>query len=236
MKKLLTLSLIASFLVFATTVSAGIGIIPLAGVNMGSWSFDPELGDDTTVSMGMGIAGGAGVQIGLGIMAVEIDMLYAQKGTKIQSEYSYEALVGFDASWNPIYETQDIVSDDTTVFNYLCIPILVKAVLPAGPANIIIGAGPEIGLFLSGKASGTTSINGEDIAELEYTDEEVEKESVNSMDLGLAISVGAEISGVVLDVRYVLGLSNLVPDDQGGDIFTVKNNSIQILLGYKIGL
>ena len=90
--------------------------------------------------------------------------------------------------------------------NYLRIPIMAKFFVAEG---FNLQAGPELA-FKAG---------GDDII----------KDSVKSMDYGLGLGVGYEMSsGLMFDARYNLGLANI--SDAGG---SVKNTSFQIGLGYR---
>jgi len=90
--------------------------------------------------------------------------------------------------------------------NYLRIPIMAKYYVAEG---FSLQAGPEIA-FKAG---------GDDII----------KDAVKSMDYGLGIGAGYELSsGLMFDARYNLGLNNI--SDVGG---SVKNVSFNIGLGYR---
>ena len=91
--------------------------------------------------------------------------------------------------------------------NYLRIPIMAKYYVANG---FNLQAGPEVAF----KAGGDDSI----------------KDSVKSVDFGLGIGAGYELSsGLMFDARYNLGLNNI--DNSGSG--TVKNVSFNIGLGYR---
>ena len=91
--------------------------------------------------------------------------------------------------------------------NYLRIPIMAKYYVANG---FNLQAGPEVAF----KAGGDNSI----------------KDSVKSLDFGLGIGAGYELSsGLMFDARYNLGLANII-DVSGAN---VKNVSFNIGLGYR---
>lgn len=66
-------------------------------------------------------------------------------------------------------------------------------------------------------------------AEDDFTDE-----AIKSMDFGLGIGAGYELPmGLMFDVRYNLGLSNIAEEDVFGDGVEIKNTGIQLGLGYR---
>lgn len=110
--------------------------------------------------------------------------------------------------------------DDADVsykFNYIQIPVLAKYRLGNGEKRFTIFAGPSLGLLMSAKAS--------------YEGESVDiKDSFNGTDFSGVFGVGAEIDKFQVDVRYDLGLSNILKD--APDDFSYKNNGVYLTLGY----
>jgi opacity protein-like surface antigen len=91
--------------------------------------------------------------------------------------------------------------------NYLRIPIMAKYYVADG---LSLQAGPELAF----KAGGDDTV----------------KDSAKSMDYGLGIGAGYELTnGLMFDARYNLGLNNI--DNTG--FGTVKNVSFNIGLGYR---
>jgi len=212
MKKLFIL-LVSTIIVLygMPSMATTIGLMPKVGLNLANMSLDPEVETpfEKSMKLKLGIVGGLGAEIGLGTLAVEADLLYSQKGLNIKGE------------------VLTVKIDYTTKIDYLAIPIIGKAVLPAGTMNIFIGAGPEIGMLLSAKE--TTKIEGVGESSEETTDV---KDDFESTDLGLVIAGGVEISNLIIEARYVLGLSDIAKDKEQ----KAKNSTISILVGYKFGL
>jgi len=98
-------------------------------------------------------------------------------------------------------------------FNYINIPVILKLYTVAG---INLQVGPQFG-FLS-----KAEINGENM-----------KDSFKGSDLSLGIGAGWDLPfGLTIDARYNLGLSKI--DDNDPNYEAVKNQVIQVSLGYKI--
>lgn len=100
--------------------------------------------------------------------------------------------------------------------SYISLPVMLKF----NPAPIFnVQVGPQFGFLMSAKAE----------------DEDV-KDGYKGLDLGAAIGAGVDLPmGLSFTARYVLGLSNIADsgDDDGEDV-TVKNNVLQISIGYKL--
>lgn len=109
--------------------------------------------------------------------------------------------------------------ESTTKLNYLSLPVLVRYNFTE---NISLQAGPQLGFLLSAKG------------EVDGTSEDI-KDSFKGLDLGAAIGLGVDFGPFNGGLRYVLGLANTSDesDPDGGD-FTVKNNSLQIFVGYRL--
>lgn len=93
--------------------------------------------------------------------------------------------------------------------SYLRIPIMAKYYVMEG---LSLQAGPEIAFKIG-------------------TEEDALDEVTKSMDFGLGLGAGYELSnGLMFDARYNLGLQNIY--DGEGD-FEIKNTGLQIGLGYR---
>lgn len=103
--------------------------------------------------------------------------------------------------------------------NYLSLPILVRY----NPVDIFnIHAGPQLGFLMSAKYES----DGES---------EDAKESYKGLDLGLGIGAGVDLPmGIGLTARYVLGLANVAEAQEEGADGTMKNNTFQIAVSYKL--
>ena len=97
-------------------------------------------------------------------------------------------------------------------FDYINIPVMLKLYTIAG---INLQVGPQFG-FLS-----RAEIDGDNV-----------KSSFKGSDLSLGIGAGWDLPfGLTIDARYNLGLSKI---DDSPAMETIKNQVIQVSLGYKI--
>ncbi len=139
----------------------------------------------------------------------------------IQAELLYNA-VGYKYSddYNMAQKQASIATvDQTFKIDYLSIPILAKYYVADG---FSLQAGPQVGFLLA--ANVELELDGE-------TETNDFKDNMESLDFGLGFGFGYKIeTGLFADARYVLGLANLAKDE--GEDFTVKNNVIQVSVGY----
>lgn len=100
---------------------------------------------------------------------------------------------------------------DKASLSYLRIPLMAKYYVMEG---LSLQAGPEVAFKIA--------------AEDDFLDE-----STKSIDFGLGIGAGYELSnGLMFDLRYNLGLSSIFEEVDGED-FSVQNAGFQIGLGYR---
>lgn len=84
-------------------------------------------------------------------------------------------------------------------------------------------AGPQVSFLLSAKNKGDLNFDGDS----ESYDEDI-KDDLKGTDFGLNFGAAYSFAKLNVTFRYSLGLSNIADD---GDL---KNNNIQISLGYKL--
>ena len=102
-----------------------------------------------------------------------------------------------------------LFDDATSTLNYLELPLLVK--LNFGEeAKFFVMAGPSIGYLLG---ENTVDENGDEIV--------IDLDDYNRLDLGAHLGAGFGVGPVVIDVRYLLGVSNFAKDV---DNTTIHNN------------
>ena len=92
--------------------------------------------------------------------------------------------------------------------NYLNFPLVAK--LHLGPINL--QGGLQYGILLSAKFDGTDN-----------------KSEFNSADFGIPLGIGFDISKLMLEARYVIGVANI----SSQDIVTLSNNVLMISAGVK---
>jgi hypothetical protein len=111
---------------------------------------------------------------------------------------------------------------------YVQVPVNVVYHFPAGIGNAFVGAGPFVGVGLSGKAtakSGGTSISDD----INFGDG---PEDFKRTEFGLNGIAGIEFDGgFLIGINYDLGLSDITNDN--GDSGALKNRVFGISVGYK---
>ena len=118
-------------------------------------------------------------------------------------------------------------SDASLNLSYLEIPVLAKVKFGSDAAKFYAIAGPSIGIAIGGTdkdASGSEDLKfGSDTGQFKRT------------DFGLQFGAGVNIKNFIIDVRYGLGLSNIinVPSGASGSL---KNRAIGITVGYAFPL
>ena len=92
----------------------------------------------------------------------------------------------------------------TATLNYLELPLLIKANF-GETAKFFVMGGPSIGYLLSGRS---VDDNG--------NEDDIDFDEWNRLELGAHLGAGIGVGPLVIDVRYLLGISNLandLPDD-----------------------
>lgn len=193
-------------LALASTAQAQIALGIRGGYNSSKISVSV---DGTSIDEGFGSLSGfhAGADLTIGfspMFGIQAGGVYSQKGAKAED---FDAKVAVD---------------------YIDVPVLFVVSVPT-EGNIT----PR--LFAGGVASFKMSCKLKAAGEsLDCTDDDIGtlKSSYFSALFGAGIKFGVGPGGLVLDLGYQLGLTNLVE----GDIETVKANVIQASLGYQFPL
>jgi len=177
---------------------------PRLGFNFASMSFDP---DPTVQTPGLSKGGRFGVLFGgvadmefAKMFEAELGILYTMKG----ASFDYPAAQ----------------ASETVKFNELNIPILFKVkFLPGNKIRPYAFLGPNLGIVATAGATITQQGQTQDV---DYKNPPAGTVQASSIDFALEFGGGVEFMltrniGLVGDVRYSLGLSNLVsaPNTQG---------------------
>lgn len=96
--------------------------------------------------------------------------------------------------------------------NYLTLPVFLRYNVTD---NFHFLVGPQFGVVVAAKDD-----TGADI-----------KDQINSSDFGVVPGVGVDIGPFNAGLRYSLGLSNI---DKNASGYTIKNNIVQIVVGYRL--
>ncbi|MCB4797553.1 porin family protein [Neotamlana laminarinivorans] len=174
-----------------------------AGLNIASLGGDIE---DYDSKLGFNIGAVAEIPVGEKF-AIQPELLFSTQGAKLEesgTDYSYE---------------------DKLKLNYLNIPVMAKFYVAEG---FSIQAGPQIGFLVKAESEYEEVYNGETFS----GDEDI-KDYLKSVDFGLNFGLGYQLSsGIFIDGRYNLGLSN-INDQDDADEFEITNGVIQFSVGYK---
>lgn len=180
------------------------------GLNMGTISYDPDpFGAGVTKSGKIGFAVGADAEIGFANMFyVSLQPRFIMKGNKFEQGSAKL----------------------TRSINELELPLHFRVKFLKSPVRPYAFVGPNIGIVLSGndKYEGTQNDGEVDI-----------KDQISSTDFALDFGGGVEYwvaSQVAItgDLRYSLGLSNLIKNPAGNA--TAKSQGFQIIFGVLFGL
>ncbi|MBP7792487.1 MAG: outer membrane beta-barrel protein [Candidatus Goldbacteria bacterium] len=185
-----------------------------AGLNLANLTGDDVAKD---ADMLMGFCGGAFVSYAFTPwFSLQPEVLYSQKGTSYEyasSESDYQS----KESWN---------------LNYVEIPVLAKFSIPTGSAfTPVIYAGPAISIKTGASIYNEKTISG--ITEKKTVNI---SEVINSTDFSLVAGAGVEIKvgpgAITLEVRYDMGLTTIINNNDNPVKIDVKTTAIAILAGY----
>jgi len=192
----------------------GLGV--RAGLSFNNLSLDPDLAAGTTKSSRTGFKFGAMAEIGFTPMIA------------IQIEPMFVTGAGSQAS--------TANGQETIKLSFIEIPILLKFKIPiSGPVTPYIFAGPNF-VFIS-SANDLTEPKGQASTETDL------KDYTSSFNFALDFGAGAgfkiaPLTVIMLDIRYSLGLSNIL-NDKGKQAFVLtsaKTTAFQIVAGVMFGL
>jgi hypothetical protein len=218
MKKFFPLFLLAILLIFISDIKAQttFSLGARAGINFANASVDPEI-SKTNKSSRTGFKFGALAEIGfIPMLALQIEPMYATGGTEITGPIQYT--------------NNDKI---TYKLSYLEIPILLKVKIPIKKSSFVPYAflGPNVAFIMSSKLLFEAPGVGSSETDM--------KDYSSSVSLGLDFGGGGSYkitpsTTVMLDVRYSLGLSNIL-NDKGKQYFgndqSIKPNGLQIVAG-----
>jgi hypothetical protein len=207
MKQLLKVSLFVAVCAFTTTAFAQISFGVKAGLNLANVITDD---DEVDPKMSPSFQVGAVVEIGLTeSIALQTGLSLQGKGFKVEEEFLGET---FKSTANPLY---------------LQVPahILYKG------SGFFVGVGPYVGYGVAGKFK--TEIAGESDSEnINFGNDD--DADWKGLDFGVGAQAGVSLGAIRIGAGYDLGLSNVVPGDDGDEL-TVKNGVINVFATYMFG-
>lgn len=190
-------AIICSFcFLYITTVSAQAKFGFRAGVNITNQEFKQgDLHIKPNSKFGLDLAFIADFPLGT-VVSFAPELHWLQKGFEVKD---------LEVEVNG----QPYLVDLTSTLNYLELPLLVK--FNFGETNkFFVMAGPSIGYMFSDntKDGAGNNIEFEDILKLTgSTDEDISR-----VELGAHLGAGVGLGPVIIDIRYILGISNLAKD------------------------
>ena len=129
--------------------------------------------------------------------------------------------------------------DNKLIINWLELPILAKARFGS---DVGFGGGvffgPSIGYGLSGKSTGTstTTINGKSTTTSDSDDVNFKDDEHSRADFALNLGGEVNYGGIFLDIRYQIGLTNMVTNTNNavstGDI-SARTRGLAFTAGYR---
>ena len=217
MKKIFVLILAAILIVASSNIQAQthISVGARAGLNIANFSFDPDVATGVTKSSRTGFKFGGALEVGFAPMfALQVEPMFSTGGSELSGP-----------GGKLTFKTSSIE-----------IPILFKVKIPvAGSVTPYAFVGPNLGLVLSSKS--LLEAGGQS----QETDWKDQTSSINfALDFGAGAGFKvAPLTTILLDVRYSLGLANILNDKgkqaYGGDQ-SIKTTGFQIIAGVMFGL
>ena len=141
---------------------------------------------------------------------------------------------GFNYSLEETEMGETIKLEWNTNLLYLDIPFLAKSSFDLGYDKKIYGTfGPYVGVGISGKSKIKATFEGETETDEETIEWGSDKESSDfkRLDFGLTIGAGVEINSVLIGLNYSLGLANISPNTDNGNM--INNRVLGLSVGYK---
>jgi hypothetical protein len=157
-----------------------------------------------------GFAAGLVAEIGITpIFAFQPELLFSQHGYRIEEEFMEETMKA------------------SIRYNYLQMPLLAKVRFGNNFSGFNINVGPHIGYGI-GDIKATVEMGDE------KEDDEVtwDEAHTNRLDFGITGGIGVNFGNLGLDLRYQLGLANMLEDPLEG--YKMTNRNFQISLSYLI--
>lgn len=199
------------------------GIKVFGGLSLGTLRLSETEGTedfDQYKSSIMGLAGGIGFLTG-GQVGVEVDIMYVQKGVKLDAtnaDANGVGLLDFDVS---------------LVINQIAIPVLLRFKFTPGTSPYIL-LGGAVSYILSATAEYTYSIEGEsDTGSQDLFEDDAE--NLNRLDYSVIGGAGFELAmgfmRLFFEGRYIYGLANIAHDSQTDAGDWMKLSTILIMAG-----
>ena len=194
-----------------TSIMSGAFLIK-GGLSMGKFTWDVDV--EGTINFKPGFVVGLGYEYSSGLLGIEADVMYSQKGYKIEDSGTFLGM--------------NYKITETTTFSYISIPVIAKLIAGTEQRNFYFGIGPEFNVFVSGNYE----LEVECAGQTDSDSGEIENEDVASTEISGVFTMGVNINKIIFEARYSHGLTTLLPDDYSGD-HKMTSNTIQLLAGLK---
>jgi len=206
MKNLLTIILLISGLLLAGNADAQFKWGIKGGVNFSSIKNFGQLIQTESLDSYTGWHAGFFLQIKIPILAIQADILYSQQGQQ------------FTASPNSVSESFNLEQ------SYILIPVVAKfSLIPV----LNLQAGVQYGILTTAAINGVKSYDfGPPIGDVSVADQ------FTSGDWSLVFGLGFDISKLMIDARYNLGVSD-ISDISLANLDPLKSGVIQLSAGIK---
>jgi len=169
----------------------------------------------------MGLAGGIGFVIG-GQVGVEVDIMYVQKGVKLEGNNADANGVGM------------LDFDVSLVINQVAIPVLLRFKFMSGTSPYVLFGG-AVSYILSSTVDYNWSINGESDSGSEDLFED-DAEILNRLDYSIIGGAGLELDmgamRLYFEGRHIYGLANIAHEAQIDTDDWMKLSTILIMGGF----
>jgi hypothetical protein len=243
MKK--TFLFLATLFAFGAAGFAQVSVIPKAGFTLSTISLPNNSGvafEEGDVMSLSGFVAGIGFNVpiaGDGFFSVQPELLYIQKGYKVEAAVDQGSLVQTDS------------------YNYLEVPVLARINFGSERVKLYVNAGPSFGYALNGRFTQNVTVGplslsteGKNIFKEEPDnsigdDEYLSPKYFNRVDTGVQFGGGLGLKvgpgAVLLDARYGMGLTNFFKGNRDNgtsndDQANVQNRVFAFTLGYAIPL
>ncbi len=214
------------FLAIALTIGLGVNAQNIkfgakAGLNIANLS-NAEFSKNTSSRIAYHVGAMAEIKLN-NQFAIQPELLYSAQGL------SSEVKVGTPQS--------GVEGTSTVKLNYINIPVMAKYFVMDG---LSLEVGPQLGFLTSAKVATDVEVkvNGKTVEipeqyrkefEKEYGEKDI-KDETNSIDFGLNFGASYTYNNIYAGLRYNLGLTDLVKDNEGED--AIKNGVFQLSVGY----
>lgn len=210
--------IILGMAVVASSVAFGQKFGMKAGANLSNLSSDGAL-TETKAKVGFNVGAFANIPVGA-TLSIQPEIMYNKLGTKTTLN-----LFGINTQGRELPKVENTMNLD-----YISVPVMVQYHIV--PSLLYVEAGPEFSYLITSNVK--TSISNGNVATevddaINHFKETFKKENLNSMNFGVAIGAGVNITNTFgVNARYVAGITDSTKKSGGSN----KNSVIQLGLSY----